>query len=65
MCARSLGALAGGLTSGLCCLASGVAIGTIANAGTRTLAEEPKLFVGMILILIFAEALGEFQLLAE
>ena len=62
VCVRSLGSFTGGLASGLCCLASGIAIGTIANSATRTLAEEPKLYVGMILILIFAEALGESYL---
>ena len=56
---RSLGSLTGGLVSGLSCLASGVAIGTVANSATRAVAEEPKFFIGMILILIFAEALGE------
>ena len=55
---RSLGSLIGGLVSGLSCLASGVAIGTVANSATRAVAEEPKFFIGMILILIFAEALG-------
>lgn len=59
LCVRSLGSLTGGLAAGLCCLASGIAIGTVANSATRALAEEPKLYIGMILILIFAEALGE------
>ena len=59
VCVRSLGSFAGGLTAGLCCLASGIAIGIVANSAIRTLAEEPRMFIGMILILIFAEALGE------
>merc|ERR1712216_928643 len=33
------------------------AIGIVGDAGVRATAQQPKLFVGMILILIFAEAL--------
>ena len=36
-------------------LAAGVAIGIVGDVGTRALGQQPKLFVGMILILIFAE----------
>ncbi len=41
-----------GVRSGL---AAGVAIGMVGDVGTRALGQQPKLFVGMILILIFAE----------
>jgi F0F1-type ATP synthase membrane subunit c/vacuolar-type H+-ATPase subunit K len=36
-------------------LAAGIAIGIVGDVGTRALGQQPKLFVGMILILIFAE----------
>ena len=47
-----------GLAVGLCGLASGFAIGIVGDAGTRSVAQQPRLFVTMALILIFAEALG-------
>lgn len=34
------------------------AIGIVGDAGVRGTAQQPRLFVGMILILIFAEVLG-------
>ena len=34
------------------------AIGIVGDAGVRGSAQQPRLFVGMILILIFAEVLG-------
>lgn len=36
------------------------AIGIVGDAGVRGTAQQPRLFVGMILILIFAEVLGEY-----
>ena len=50
--------LAAGLIVGLSGLASGYAIGIVGAAGIRGTAEQPRLFAGMILILIFAEVLG-------
>ena len=50
--------LAAGLSVGLCGLASGVTIGIVGDAGVRGVAQQPRLFIGMILILIFAEVLG-------
>jgi V-type H+-transporting ATPase 16kDa proteolipid subunit len=44
-------------------LAAGLAIGMVGDAGSRCTAQQPKLFVGMILILIFAEALGLYGLI--
>merc|ERR1719284_1602647 len=55
--------LAAGLTVGLSALAAGLAIGIAGDAGVRANAQEPKLFVGMILILIFVEALGLYGLI--
>lgn len=37
------------------------AIGIVGDAGVRGTAQQPRLFVGMILILIFAEVLGMLQ----
>mmetsp|Transcript_91778 Transcript_91778/g.163346 ORF Transcript_91778/g.163346 Transcript_91778/m.163346 type:complete len:178 (+) Transcript_91778:50-583(+) len=55
--------LAAGLTVGFSSLAAGMAIGIVGDAGVRGVAQQPKLFVGMILILIFAEALGLYGLI--
>ena len=55
------------LSSGLCCglssLAAGLAIGIVGDAGVRANAQQEAIFVGMILILIFAEALGLYGLI--
>ena len=48
--------LGAGLTVGMSSLAAGLAIGIVGDAGVRANAQQPRLFVGMILILIFAEA---------
>lgn len=55
--------LGAGLSVGLSGLAAGFAIGIVGDAGVRGTAQQPRLFVGMILILIFAEVLGKHQLL--
>lgn len=39
------------------------AIGIVGDAGVRGTAQQPRLFVGMILILIFAEVLGQTKTL--
>ncbi|CAE8740278.1 unnamed protein product [Polarella glacialis] len=57
--------LGAGLTVGMSSLAAGLAIGIVGDAGVRANAQQPRLFVGMILILIFAEALGLYGLTAE
>lgn len=51
--------LGSGLAVGLCGLAAGFALGIAGDAGTRSLAQQPRLFVSMILIMIFSEVLGE------
>lgn len=57
--------LGAGLAVGLAGLAAGFAIGIVGDAGVRGTAQQPRLFVGMILILIFAEVLGKsFVILA-
>ena len=52
--------LGAGLSVGLAGLAAGFAIGIVGDAGVRGTAQQPRLFVGMILILIFAEVLGKW-----
>lgn len=55
--------LAAGLSCGVSGLAAGMAIGIVGDAGVRANAQQPKLFVGMILMLIFAEALALYGLI--
>lgn len=55
--------LGAGLSVGLAGLAAGFAIGIVGDAGVRGTAQQPRLYVGMILILIFAEVLGKLWLL--
>ncbi len=60
---RSFLHLGAGLSVGLSGLAAGFAIGIVGDAGVRGTAQQPRLFVGMILILIFAEVLGLYGLI--
>lgn len=53
----------GGLAVGLSGLAAGVAIGVVGDTGVRGMGQQPRLFVGMILILVFAEVLGIYGLI--
>ena len=57
------------LCSGLCCgvssLGAGIAIGIAGDAGVRALGQQDRIFVGMMLILIFAEALGLYGLIVS
>ncbi|KAL6616754.1 hypothetical protein ACP70R_039024 [Stipagrostis hirtigluma subsp. patula] len=55
--------LTAGLACGLSSLAAGMAIGIVGDAGVRANAQQPKLYVSMILILIFAEALALYGLI--
>jgi V-type H+-transporting ATPase proteolipid subunit len=55
--------LAAGLACGLSGMAAGIAIGIVGDSGVRASAQQPKLYVGMVLILIFAEALGLYGLI--
>ena len=54
---------AAGITCGLSGVSAGVAIGIAGDAGVRATAQQPKMYVGMVLILIFAEALGLYGLI--
>ena len=55
--------LSSGLACGLSGMAAGIAIGIVGDAGVRAAAQQSKLYVGMVLILIFAEALGLYGLI--
>jgi len=55
--------LGAGLCCGLSALAAGLAIGVAGDAGVRAYAQTDGIFVGMILILIFAEAIGLYGLI--
>merc|ERR1712167_218538 len=55
--------LGAGLSVGISGLAAGYAIGIVGDCGVRGTGQQPKLFVGMILILIFAEVLGLYGLI--
>ena len=57
------------LGSGLCCgltsFGAGIAIGIGGEAGVRALGQQDKVFVGMMLLLIFSEALGLYGLIVS
>lgn len=55
--------LGAGLSVGFAGLAAGFCIGVIGDAGVRGTAQQPRLFVGMILMLIFSEVLGLYGLI--
>lgn len=52
-----------GLCVGISGLAAGYAIGVVGDAGVRGIAQQPRLFVSSILILIFAEVLGLYGMI--
>lgn len=62
---KSFHHLGAGLSVGLSGLAAGFAIGIVGDAGVRGTAQQPRLYVGMILILIFAEVLGLYGLIVS
>ncbi|CAN6617087.1 V-type proton ATPase subunit c' [Trichomonascus vanleenenianus] len=55
--------LACGLCVGFSALAAGYAIGVVGDEGVRQLMNQPRLFVGIVLILIFAEVLGLYGMI--
>eukprot|EP00483_Globobulimina_turgida_P002031 UN02033 len=55
--------LGSGLSCGLSCLAAGYAIGIVGDYGVRAVAKQAQLYVGMILMLIFSEALALYGLI--
>ena len=52
-----------GLCVGFACLSSGYAIGIVGDVGVRKFMHQPRLFVGMVLILIFSEVLGLYGMI--
>lgn len=55
--------LGAGIASGMSSLAAGYAIGIVGDICARSLVRQEKIFTGMILMLIFAEALGLYGLI--
>ncbi|TVY42399.1 V-type proton ATPase 16 kDa proteolipid subunit [Lachnellula occidentalis] len=55
--------LACGLSVGLTGLAAGYAIGIVGDMGVRSYMLQSRIFVGMVLILIFGEVLGLYGLI--
>lgn len=52
-----------GLCVGFACLSSGYAIGIVGDVGVRKYMHQPRLFVGIVLILIFSEVLGLYGMI--
>jgi V-type H+-transporting ATPase proteolipid subunit len=55
--------LASGLSVGGSGLAAGYAIGIVGDQGVRSYMQQSRVFVGMVLILIFGEVLGLYGLI--
>ncbi|KAJ5104911.1 Vacuolar ATPase proteolipid subunit c [Penicillium alfredii] len=55
--------LAAGLSVGLSGVAAGYAIGIVGDAGVRAYMQQSRVYVGLILILIFGEVLGLYGLI--
>lgn len=51
--------LGAGLAVGVSALAAGFAIGITGDAGVRGSSQQPRLFIGMMLLQIMSEVLGE------
>ena len=62
---RSFLHLGAGLSIGLSGMGAGIAIGIVGDAGVRGNAQQPRLYVGMILILIFGEVLALYGLIVS
>ena len=55
--------LASGLAVGMSGLTAGWAVGVMGESCVRAFLHQPKMFVGMILMLIFAEVIGLYGLI--
>ena len=62
---ESINTFAAGLCCGMCQIAAGYAIGIVGDGGVRYAAQNEQIFVGLILILIFAEVLGLFGMIVS
>jgi V-type H+-transporting ATPase proteolipid subunit len=54
--------LGAGIAVGVSALAAGFTIGITGDAGVRGTTQQPRLFIGMMLMQIFSEVLGKFQM---
>ncbi|GFV77239.1 v-type proton ATPase 16 kDa proteolipid subunit [Trichonephila clavipes] len=52
-----------GISVGMTGLAAGYAIGAVGNACVRECIRQPRLFIGMVLMLIFSEVIGLYGLI--
>jgi V-type H+-transporting ATPase proteolipid subunit len=55
--------LGSGISVGMTGLAAGYCIGIVGDSGVRAYMEQSRIFVGMVLILIFGEVLGLYGLI--
>ncbi|OXV10871.1 hypothetical protein Egran_01365 [Elaphomyces granulatus] len=55
--------LGAGLTVGIASLSAGFAIGITGDSGVRGMSQQPRLFVGMMVIQIFCETLGLYGMI--
>ena len=55
--------LGAGIACGMSSLFAGYAIGIVGDAGVRAHGQNPDIFVGLVLMLIFGEALGLYGLI--
>ena len=62
---RSFMDLGSGLTVGLAGMAAGIAIGIAGDAGVRATGQQPRMYVAMVLILIFSEALALYGVIVS
>ena len=53
--------LGAGLSVGISSLGAGFAIGIAGDAGVRASTQQPRMFVGLMLLMIFSEVLGKLQ----
>ena len=60
---RGYAQFVGGITVGLCCLASGLAVGMVGNRGLRALTENKSSPLQVIINLVYCEALGLYGLI--
>ncbi|EPY40464.1 V-type H+-transporting ATPase 16kDa proteolipid subunit [Angomonas deanei] len=55
--------LGAGLAAGMAALASGLSIGVVGDTAARAYGKQDQIFVAMVLMLIFSEALGLYGLI--
>jgi V-type H+-transporting ATPase 16kDa proteolipid subunit len=60
---RGYALFVGGLTVGLCCLASGIAVGAVGKQGLRSISQNKSTVVRVVINLIYCEALGLYGLI--